>query len=199
MAFVRKEQKELDGLGPCGIIREALKLLTTYSKFFVLIQLTLLLPPAALAVTCEYCFYWALYKDANLPPDWHCRHFHAVDFTVFLRNGAFGFDLGITWGVQLLVMAGSAVTLTPVLSIPSSAIIYSVGLHFKGQRVSYWDARTNCLHTPLMRASDLDRDVQDISLILHAHSGISEHYPVGRNPSTDIDSLDCAVCCVGTG
>ncbi|CAM6112300.1 unnamed protein product [Calypogeia fissa] len=140
MAFVRKEQKELDGLGPTGILREAFKLSTTHSRFFTLIQITLLLPLSALAVTCEYCFYWALYKDGNLPPDWHQHRFHAVDFTVFLRYGTFGFDLGITWAVVLLVMAGFRLGLTPILSIPSSAIIYSVGLHFKGQRVSFWDA-----------------------------------------------------------
>ncbi|CAM6114183.1 unnamed protein product [Calypogeia fissa] len=171
MAAMRREPtvRDIDpGLGPIGIIRDAIKVFRMHAKVFFLIQLALMLELAIVAAVGQY-FLFTYFPEAVLPPQPEPDHGPEPLFTRsphLLHNiprvgghsfkGPFhdGSDPAGNLQLVAVILVASAVgsiIFQAVLSLPLSTTLYSVGLHFAGQAVSFVDVIKACTPTKWMR------------------------------------------------
>lgn len=128
---MRKEQKDIDGLGPIGIARESFKLWWFHSRFFILIQLTLILPITVLAVGGEFFIYWIVPSQDNQPPG-TSRIPHLPSNLRISIGGA-----SVAAIVFLLVLSVGSIFLEGILSLSAASTLHAVGLNYTGQIVSF--------------------------------------------------------------
>ncbi|CAM6118379.1 unnamed protein product [Calypogeia fissa] len=171
MAAMRREPivRDIDpGLGSIGIIRDAIKVFWMHAKVFFLIQLALLLELAIVAAVGQY-FLFKYLPEAEVPPQPEPDHGPEPLFTRsrhLLHNiprvgghsfkGPFHGDsdpAGILQDLAVIFLAYvvGSISFQAVLSLPLSITLYSVGLHYAGQAVSFVDVIKACTPTKWMR------------------------------------------------
>jgi hypothetical protein len=186
MAAMRREPtvRDIDpGLGPIGIIRDAIKVFRMHAKVFFLIQLVFVLELAIVAAVGQY-FLFKYLPEAVLPPQPEPDHGQEPLFTRsrhLLHNiprvgghsfkGPFhgGSDpAGILQDVAVIFVASvvGSIIFQAVLSLPLSIFLYSVGLHYAGQAVSFVDVIKACTPTKWMRLAVTNTYVYVIFLII---------------------------------
>ncbi|CAM6114185.1 unnamed protein product [Calypogeia fissa] len=171
MAAMRREPtvRDIDpGLGPIGIIRDAIKVFRMHAKVFFLIQIAFVLELAIVSAVFQY-FVFKYLPEAVLPPQPEPDHGPEPLFTRsphLLHNiprvGSHSFKgpfhggsdpAGNLQDVAVIFVATvvGSIIFQAVLSLPLSIFLYSVGLHYAGQAVSFVDVIKACTPTKWMR------------------------------------------------